>query len=76
MKTPDSPTVKQKPPTIAAALIAAAISSTCLAARAADSVSPPSCVAMAEWAAKFDRNVEWNPNAIDNLHRFVRLFAD
>ncbi len=76
MKTPDPSTVSQKPPAVAAALIAAAISWTSLPARAADSVDPPSCADMAEWAGRFDRNDEWQPNAIGNRHRFARLFAD
>ena len=31
---------------------------------------------MADWAAQFDRDDEWQPSPISNRHRFARLFAD
>ena len=76
MKNLLASSARHKPPTIAVATIVGALSSAWLPAHAAGSISPPSCTAMAEWAAKFDRNDEWQPSPIGNRHRFARLFAD
>ncbi|HRO61512.1 MAG TPA: hypothetical protein PK177_20540 [Burkholderiaceae bacterium] len=76
MNTPFVSKARHKPPSIAVATIVGALSWAWLPAHAAGSISPPACAAMAEWAAKFDRNDEWQPSPIGNRHRFARLFAD
>ncbi len=69
--------VKRPPSVVAASLVAATVLWTAyLPAQAAEPVRPPSCAEMAEWAAKFNRDDEWQPSPIGNRHRFARLFAD
>jgi len=60
----------------AASLVIAAGASLGLPAQAAQTLSPPSCAAMAEWAARFNRDDEWRPSPISDRHRFARLFAE
>ena len=63
-------------PAIVAGFIVGAASWTYLPpAQAAEPVRPPPCAEMAQWAAKFNRDDEWQPSPIGNRHRFARLFA-
>jgi hypothetical protein len=38
-------------------------------------LAQPDCEAIAAWAAGFDRNDEWQPNALGKRHRFAGIFA-
>lgn len=46
-----------------------------MAASAQAQVARPDCEAVAPWAAGFDRNDEWQPNALGSRHRLPRLFV-